>query len=208
MAKKKQTTSSVSGSSNSVQNDPAEKPFTPETLDRTIIALPLLDKIRNAKPSDQFDIIIDVNLEYAGGRTEARKILWQWVDELPEVRRSKDVAAGGGSVPAPPAGKAQGIDASKSKYSQQYLFGRLSAANIRALVQRNEQARRETANEAGKPGPSALYRIWQDDAVRRFTNLSISTVKADAARNAFSTSGKDIVWAVVDTGIDREHLHF
>jgi len=208
MAKKKQTTSSVSGSSNSAQDDPVEKPFTPETLDRTIIALPLLDKIRKAKPSDQFDIIIDVNLEYAGGRAEARKILWQWVDELPEVRRSKDVAASGGSVPAPPAGKAQGIDASKSKYSQQYLFGRLSAANIRALVQRNEQARRETANEAGKPGPSALYRIWQDDAVRRFTNLSISTVKADAARNAFSTSGKDIVWAVVDTGIDREHPHF
>jgi serine protease AprX len=208
MAKRKQPTSSVSGTPSAVQDDPTAKPFTPETLDRTIIALPLLDKIRKAKPSDQFDIIIDVNLEYAGGRAEARKILWQWVDALPDVRPLQGAAARGSSVSAPRAGKAQGIDGSKSKYSQQYLFGRLSADNIRALVQRNEEARRDTKDGQGRLGPSALYRIWQDDEVRRFTNLSISTVKADAARNAFSTSGKDIVWAVVDTGIDREHPHF
>ena len=27
------------------QSDPTKKPFTPETLDRTVIAIPLLDKI-------------------------------------------------------------------------------------------------------------------------------------------------------------------
>src|SRR5262249_27393229 len=36
----------------------------------------------------------------------------------------------------------------------------------------------------------------------------ISTVKADAARNAFGALGRDIVWAVIDSGIDKDHPHF
>ena len=54
----------------------------------------------------------------------------------------------------------------------------------------------------------ALYRIWPDFKVHRLTNKSISTVKADAARNAFSAIGEEIVWAVIDSGIDGEHPHF
>ncbi len=37
---------------------------------------------------------------------------------------------------------------------------------------------------------------------------SISTIKADAARAAFSAAGRGIRWAVVDSGIDAEHSHF
>jgi subtilisin family serine protease len=33
-------------------------------------------------------------------------------------------------------------------------------------------------------------------------------VKADAAHYAFAAFGKDIVWAVVDSGIEGEHVHF
>ncbi|HEV2126541.1 MAG TPA: S8 family serine peptidase, partial [Chloroflexota bacterium] len=36
----------------------------------------------------------------------------------------------------------------------------------------------------------------------------MSTVKADAARMAFSAYGQEIVWAVLDSGIDRDHPHF
>ena len=187
--------SSASAPSSLPESNPDQKPFLPDTLDRTVIALPLLEKMREANPTDLFYIIIDVNLEYLGGRAGARKLLWQWIDEL--------VAA---LTPNPSGG--QGINASKSKYSQQYLFGRLSAENIRALVRRNERERRDNAPAKGRLGVSPLYRIWLDDEVKRFTNASISTVKADAARNAFGTSGKDILWAVVDTGIDKEHPHF
>jgi len=205
---RKRGSSSASGSSALPQSDPGKTPFTPETLDRTIIALPLLEKMRAAKPEDQFNIIIDVNLEYSGGRAVARDTLWIWIDALPGVQRSHPDAAAGTPAPALASQNAQGIDASKSRYSQQYLFGRLSTENICALVRRNDEARKQNATPQGKLGPSALYRIWQDDEVRRFTNLSISTVKADAARNAFGTSGKDILWAVVDTGIDKTHPHF
>jgi subtilisin family serine protease len=194
------------------ESDPQKEPFTPRTLDRTIIAMPLLEKVRDAKPEDQFDIIIDVNLEYSGGRSAARDTLWGWIDALPAVLPSHPQPAGQAASsteqPASGQGKRQGIDISKSKYSQQYLFGRLSAANIQTLVRQSEQSRKEKRTPDGKVGKSPLYRIWQDDEVRPFTNLSISTVKADAARNAFGTSGKGIVWAVLDTGIDAEHPHF
>ena len=202
------SSSGPSGSSSGPPNPPPTNPgdtFTPRTLDRTIIALPLLEKIEKAPPDEQFDIIIDVNLEYSGGRAKARYDLWDWIDALPGVERSHPDKVPQDQVSD--SQNAQGIHASKSKYSQQYLFGRLSAANIKALVQRNDREKK-AATAAGKPGKSALYRIWQDDQVRAFTNISVSTVKADAARNSFGTSGKDILWAVVDTGIDKTHPHF
>ncbi|MGZ9247836.1 MAG: S8 family peptidase, partial [Gemmatirosa sp.] len=39
-------------------------------------------------------------------------------------------------------------------------------------------------------------------------NRSISTVKADAAAISFSALGHDVVWAVLDSGIDTNHPHF
>jgi Subtilisin-like serine proteases len=161
--------------------------------------------MQTAAPDHQFNIIIDVNLMYSGGRKAARDAIWKWIDLLPDVKRSHPDEVNSDQAPATAIEKVQGIDAGKSKYSQQYLFGRLSAANIKALVQWNEQARKKVQ---GKSENGALYRIWQDDEVNPLTNLSSSTVKADAARNAFGTSGKDILWAVVDTGVDRTHPHF
>ena len=58
----------------------AEELFTPETLDRTIIALPLLDRIRADGIHVVQNVIIDVNLEYSGGRREARKVISDWID--------------------------------------------------------------------------------------------------------------------------------
>lgn len=37
---------------------------------------------------------------------------------------------------------------------------------------------------------------------------SSRTVKAEAARRLFNADGRDIVWAVIDSGIDAAHLHF
>jgi serine protease AprX len=182
------------------QSDPTKKPFTPETLDRTIIAIPLLDKIAKDGLHKPQDVIIDLNLEYPKGREEARKEVWRWIDALSGVtktfeKRAESISPGN-----------QGVNPTKSKYSQQYLFGRLSGKNIRALAKRNEEDRKGK-DERGSGG-SAIYRIWLDHEVSRFTNQSISTVKADAARNAFGALGKGVVWAVVDTGVDHEHPHF
>ena len=54
----------------------------------------------------------------------------------------------------------------------------------------------------------AMYRIWENFSVHPLIDRSISTVKADAARRAFLAEGKDIVWAVIDSGVDKMHEHF
>jgi subtilisin family serine protease len=40
------------------------------------------------------------------------------------------------------------------------------------------------------------------------TTESIRTIKADAAQTSFGANGQDIVWAVLDSGIDKDHPHF
>ena len=54
----------------------------------------------------------------------------------------------------------------------------------------------------------AIYRIWEDSEIRALITRSIATVKADAAQTSYSAFGADVTWAVVDSGIDGEHIHF
>jgi serine protease AprX len=182
------------------QSDPTEKPFTPEALDRTLIAIPLLQKIETDRPSAIQAIIIDLNLEFAGGRSAARRVVEKWISELMPRSPSKKLVA--------ERSDREGINHTKSKYSQQYLFGRLSGRNIRKLAKRNLAGETEYRTEVSKSASSPIYKIWLDHRVSRFTNFSIRTVKADAARTAFGALGRGIVWAVVDTGIDGGHVHF
>jgi subtilisin family serine protease len=176
--------------------------FDPRILDRTVIAIPLLDRITRKNSGggekdepEPWDVIIDLNLLYPGGRVEARKrveFLVQRVtaqDELPD----------------------QGIHKNKSALSHQYLFARLGAKAIQALVREDGAGgdRDDVKDvQAETTAGNAIYRIWPDFAIERLTTKSISTVKADAAHNAFSALGEDITWAVMDSGIDGTHPHF
>jgi serine protease AprX len=168
------------------QSDPTKKPFTPEVLDKTVIAIPLLNKIKEKGEAELQPIIIDVNLDYEGGREEARKTVRQLVH---------DVITELGIDP-----KKQNINEGKSKLSHQYLFAVLDGRAIQELVRRD--------NHDKPSSRRALYRIWPDFPVKGLITKSISTVKADAARNSFSAFGDNIVWAVMDSGIDVNHPHF
>ena len=53
-----------------------------------------------------------------------------------------------------------------------------------------------------------IFRIWPDFPVKGLITKSISTVKADAARNSFSAFGDNIIWAVMDSGHRRESSAF
>ena len=53
-----------------------------------------------------------------------------------------------------------------------------------------------------------IYRIWPDFEVSACLTRSVMTIKADAARVAFNARGRDIVWAVMDSGIQGDHPHF
>jgi serine protease AprX len=54
----------------------------------------------------------------------------------------------------------------------------------------------------------AIYRVWPDFPVQPLIDKSCSTVKADAARRSYDAAGRGIVWAVIDSGIDKSHPHF
>lgn len=77
-----------------------------------------------------------------------------------------------------------------------YLLGRLQPAVIVALARANA--------DSGTP----IFRIWPDFEVRALLDRSISTVKADAAHAAYAAYGKNICWAVLDTGVESRHPHF
>jgi subtilisin family serine protease len=53
-----------------------------------------------------------------------------------------------------------------------------------------------------------VYHVWPDFPVQKHIDSSCVTIKADAARKSFEADGRDIVWAVIDTGISDQHPHF
>ena len=153
--------------------------FNPRDLDKTVIAVPLIEEMQRT-PKTVLDVIVDFNLDYAGGRQGARAQIRKLIDAI--TSKVKD----------------EGVQVRKSKLSQQYVFASLRPASIREL------ARRDAADPTGR----AIYKIWFDHEIVAYINKSISTVKADAARNTFGALGHDIVWAVIDSGVDRSHPHF
>jgi serine protease AprX len=189
------------------ESDPKEQFFTPETLDSTVIAIPLLKKLKKdreelkknpAQKPQRFPVIIDLNLKFPGGRDGARK----WVADtmtviIDQVGIDKDP-------------NHQGINQPKSDLSQQYLFAVLEGDVIRELVKQDGQVKEEVKGKGipSKIGTRAIYHVWPDFEIKRLTNQSISTVKADAAQSSFAAFGEDIVWAVLDSGIDASHPHF
>jgi subtilisin family serine protease len=176
-------------------------PFKPEILDKTVIAIPLLDKLNaeiaklrqdSSLEHEVFPVIIDINLAYPEGRDGARA----WITDTTEkiigkTGKKKDRGR-------------QGVNTAKSRFSQQYVFAVLEGDVIRELVRQDSLPKTAGA----KSGPRAIYHIWPDFEIKALINKSISTVKADAAQTSFSAYGEGIVWAVLDSGIDASHPHF
>lgn len=175
-----------------------------ENLVKTVIALPLLDKLNQeaaqriedpAHPLKRYDVIIDVNLDYPKGRDAARIWVFEALDRL--LSQSAEAKRG------------QQVDRKKSEFTRQYIFARLEGTVIRELVRQDGQTKAEVHDTAGAPRTTcAIYQIWEDFPLSPLITSSVSTVKADAARVAFSALGNNIVWAVIDSGIWGKHPHF
>ncbi|MBG0794470.1 S8 family serine peptidase [Methylocystis sp. H62] len=191
-----------------LESDPTRKPFTPEVLDKTVIAVPLLELLEAERKKLARDptqkpavhpIIIDLDLEFPGGRDKARDEVKAMIEELLKQAGSPSD---------------EGVSESKSKLSQQYVFAELRGERIAELTRRDQARSDERAptvhkdNERRLAPQRAIFHIWPDFEVAPLINRSISTVKADAARNAFGALGEGIVWAVIDSGIDEKHPHF
>lgn len=157
-----------------------------------------------------FDVIIDLNLRYPGGRAGAMRWVVDTLNEL--IAQTSQVATH----------RQVGLNADqtvKNQYSQQYLFAQAEGAVIQELVRRDQAraaavapvADAAAATPAATVAPAsarAIYHIWSDFELTSHVNKSISTIKGDAAHTAYSAYGEGIVWAVLDSGIDRTHPHF
>ena len=161
-------------------------------LDSTVLAIPLLEKMKGARANTSFDVMIEVNLMHQSEAPRTKDQIIRMVEER------------GGTVR-----KALGVD------TEQYVFARLTKSQIRLLAQDNETKRRparegagqrlqETATRSLRP----IFKIWPDFEVELLLTESLATVKADAAHVAFSAAGRGVVWAVIDSGIDGTHSHF
>jgi serine protease AprX len=147
-----------------------------DILASSVITRPLLEQLRHATLDEQFDVVIDVNLQAAARREDA----------LGQVRDLVKTVTGGRPI--------------TERGTEQYVFERLTKSEIEALV-------RLDAADAGENTHASIHRIWPDFQVHSLLNRSIPTIKADAARAAFSAAGRGIRWAVIDSGIDA-HSHF
>jgi serine protease AprX len=83
--------------------------------------------------------------------------------------------------------------------SKNYYRCRISASEWTKLVQ---------IDEARSARERVIYKIWPDFKLKPLVDRSIATVKADAAYKSYSATGAEMVWAVIDSGIDRNHIHF
>lgn len=161
------------------------KGFDPAVLLKTAITQPLLSQIQ-ADPDEKRRIIIDTNLDYAGGREAARDRIGALIETA--VRTVGN------------AGVTQGFRQTRGTATHPYVFAELQGKAIQELVRLDRLQ--------SEPAAMAIYRIWEDAEVHALINRSVSTVKADAAQISFSAVGKGIAWAVLDSGIDALHPHF
>lgn len=84
-----------------------------------------------------------------------------------------------------------------------YIFAKLTGQQIQDLA---KKYRRYISDKERWKSP--VYRVWADQTLRACLTKSLATVKADAAHRAFNAYGKQITWAVLDSGINEKHPHF
>jgi subtilisin family serine protease len=125
-------------------------------------------------------MIIEVNLDAADTAELAKK-------RVGRLLRDVDV----------PKEQVQPLDRSYN-----YVFASLTRVESQKLVRLNQE-RAERAK--AKP---AIRRIWPDELLTPYIDRSIRTVKADACRIAFGAEGEGVIWAVVDSGVQKDHPHF
>jgi subtilisin family serine protease len=170
-----------------VRPDPDDgRYFNPDNMVRTVISMPMLQRIE-ADEDELQNVLIEVNVSYAAGRAAAKQRAMERLKAaISDVAGSPDE---------------QFVSDWKSETSDQYIYATLSGKAIRRLVE---------LDQAGLPqgDPRAIYHVWPDFKVRSQIWRSAATVKADACRRSFATTGRGIVWAIFDSGIDATHAHF
>ncbi|MFO1209231.1 MAG: S8 family peptidase [Amaricoccus sp.] len=178
-----------------------------------------LQAVMPAPDGAKIRVIVEFDANYPGGEGAARAMLLIHVLKLPEVkiddvRRPSWYAIapfleGVEFAGTPPEIVEDDLELYNSLLTEKYLFAELDADTIRRLA---DLKARVPKIEGGKTAEgfgefNLVYKIWRDSPIEPTVYVSSRTVKSDAARVAFKSGGRGVVWAVADTGI-RRHPHF
>ncbi|TBZ24508.1 S8 family peptidase [Rhizobium leguminosarum] len=179
----------------------------------------------------QFDVIIEFNRDFPGGGTAARQLLFEafllYLNRIGATDESNNLWRFGMSPPLgmPTVSEDSKLDlsqifsngsriAAKSLWTDSYAFATLTREAIDRLSSWTMPKKDDDENKGETKGGSKnkktplVYKIWCDHEIKRCVYESVRTIKCDAAHASFAASGKGIVWAVADTGIDGTHPHF
>ena len=162
--------------------------FDPDNMVRTVISVPMLNAIETDENCVQ-SVMIEINVNYAEGRAKAKESVKKLIAEAIQ---------GVGNLK-----QDQFVSQWKSNTSEQYVYATLTGTTIRRIVELDQKVPQEDGKDL-----HAIYHVWPDFKLRAQIWRSTSTVKADACRRSFATTGRGIVWAVFDSGIDGSHPHF
>jgi subtilisin family serine protease len=145
--------------------------------------------------------LVELNVMFPGGLNEVAtrfcRDLWEhdyeaWAGEpLPPKEEGDDQSVVQPRVPA-------GLRRVTSKLYQCVL----TRPQLHALIDWDRSKAREDRL------PPAIFKVWPDYELQPQIDRSAPTVKADAAWRSYSARGHGVVWAVLDSGIDRRHAHF
>jgi len=113
--------------------------FVPDVLDSSVIAFPLMERLKN-EPDRLHHVVIDLNLNYPGGREKARARVVELLDE--------------------PKEKSSSVPKVSSDSGSQYVFAELDAETIKTIVRLD----REAAGDS--PTERAIYHVWPDFEIR------------------------------------------
>ena len=145
--------------------------------------------------------LVELNVRFPGGLTEvaSRFCLEVWERHYPEWT--------GEPLPAADTSSHQSVTeprvpAGLRRVTPKLYQCVLTRPQLQALVDWD----RHTAEVLGLP--PTIFKVWPDYELQPQIDRSAPTVKADAAWRSYSARGRGVVWAVLDSGIDRRHSHF
>ncbi|MEE6262666.1 S8 family peptidase [Plantactinospora sonchi] len=187
-------------------------PTSPSLVTDSVIARPLQDRM--AESGDEpIGVVVELRIRYPGGVSGAQARIRELITRV-----------AGPQPPVWPIGS--------------YLSSALTAAQIRALVAADIADAEETAREqalveaevadpgtggqsvdgaaatpplsveSGRAPRSAIHRIWPNFEVQPLIHRTVVTTKCQAVHRAFNAYGQNIVWAVLDSGVNADHAHF
>jgi len=184
-------------------------PTSPSLVTDSVIARPLQERMRESG-NEPIGVVIELRTRHPGGVSRAQERVRELIEQI-----------AGTGTPVWPIGS--------------YVSSALTARQIRALVAADTaDAEADAQPEAsdppsaadgsgrtadgaapaattvsGSPAPRwSIHRIWPNFEVQPLIHRSVVTTKCQAAHRAFNAYGQDIVWAVLDSGIDAGHPHF